>query len=347
MDNDRNFEVPSVFISYSHDNERHKQWVSNLCNNLVSKGIKVIFDEWDPIGKNVQFFMESCTEYDKVVIVCTPNYVMKANNGKGGVGYEKAIITQEIIQDTNYDKCIPIVREKSPSLNVIPKFIGHLKYIDMSNDDKYETLLDKLSDTILGIDVEENQERRELAILQRIRRKILDSKKDRIINSDDDKTIELLDKVLQELGNVRAYGHLEFSYLSRGVVESEIEELKFIIDKLELMAFISVTRSPTFDSCGDPLWIKRIDAIFEKDISFINVIKEQLKPILGDLHRGETIIADKILDCLNDIDKERAKNLILFALEDFESSGSIKLYRDRVLGFPPGALENSTVQKLR
>lgn len=347
MGNDRNFEVPSVFISYSHDNEDHKQWVSNLCNDLVSKGIEVIFDEWNPIGKNVQFFMESCTEYDKVVIVCTPNYVMKANNGKGGVGYEKAIITQEIIKDTNYDKCIPIVREKLSSLDAIPKFIGHLNYIDMSNDDKYETLLDKLSDTILGIDVEENQERRELAILERIRRKILYSKKNSTISSDENKTIELLDKVLQELGNVRAYGHLEFSYLSIDMEESEIEELKFIIDELESMKLISVVRNKTLNIYGDPMWFTRIEAIFEKDISFINVIKEQLKPILDDLHRGETMEADKILDCLNDIDKERANNLILFALKDFESSGSIKLDIDLLLGFPPGDLENSTVQKLR
>ncbi len=346
MDNHRNFEVPNIFISYSHDNERHKQWVLNLCDGLVSKGIQVIFDEWNPVGKNVQFFMESCTEYDKVVIVCTPNYVMKANNGKGGVGYEKSIITQEIIKDTNYDKCIPIVREKSPSLDVIPKFIGHLKYIDMSDDDKYETLLNKLSDTILGIDVEENQERRELAILERIHRKILYSKKDSIINSNDEKTIELLDKVLQELDNVRAYGHLEFSYLSIDMEESEIEELKFIIDELESMKLISVIRDKTINRYGDPIWINRIEAIFEKDISFINVIKEQLKPVLDDLHRGETIKADKILDCLNDIDKERTKNLILFALKVFESSRSIKLYIDEYLGFLPGDLENSTVLKL-
>ncbi len=66
MGNDRNFEVPSVFISYSHDNERHKQWVSNLCDDLVSKGIEVIFDEWNPIGKNVQFFMLSSAPEDVI-----------------------------------------------------------------------------------------------------------------------------------------------------------------------------------------------------------------------------------------------------------------------------------------
>ena len=347
MDNHRNYEIRSVFISYSHDNEDHKQWVLNLCNDLVSEGIEVIFDEWDPIGKNVQTFMESCTEHDRVIIICTPKYVMKSNNGKGGVGYEKAIITQEIIKDTNYDKCIPIVRESSPSLDMIPKFIGHAKYIDMRNDSGYKIELERLVKTILGIDVEENQERRELVIKGNILRKILDSKKDSIINSNDDKTVELLDKVWQELGNVRAYGHLDFSYLSRDTEESDIEELKFIVDQLELMEFISVIRAKTLGSrYGYPIQIRRIDAIFEKDIRFINIIKEQLKPILQDLPRGESMKAEKILDYLNDIDKEKARNLILFALKDFKLSGSIELYIDQYLGSPPGDLKNSMIQKM-
>lgn len=347
MDSDRNFQILSVFISYSHDDKDHKQWVLDLCNDLVDKGIEVIFDEWDPIGKNVQSFMESCTEYDKVIIICTPKYVMKANNGKGGVGYEKAIITQEIIKDTNYDKCIPIVRESSSSVKMIPKFIGHTKYIDMRNDGEYKTNLERLAKTILGIDIEENQERRELVVRENILREILDPKKDSIINSDDDKTIELLDKVLQELGNIRAYGHLDFSFLSIGMEESEIEELKFIINELKSMEFISVKENPTLNSFGDPLWIYRIEAIFEKDIRFKNIIKEHLKPVLRDLPRGNSIKADEILDCLNDINKEKARNLILFALNDFKLSGSIELYIDQcIMGVPPGDLKNSMIVKM-
>ncbi len=347
MDNHRNYEIRSVFISYSHDNEDHKQWVLNLCNDLVSEGIEVIFDEWNPIGKNVQAFMESCTEHDRVIIICTPGYVMKANNGKGGVAYEKAIITQEIIKDTNYDKCIPIVRESSPSLDMNPKFIGHARYIDMRNDSGYKIELERLVKTILGIDVEENQERGELVIKGNILRKILDSKKDSIINSHDDKTVELLDKVWQELGNVRAYGHLDFSYLSRDTEESDIEELKFIVDQLELMEFVSVIRNRTLGSrYGYPFQINRIDAIFEKDIRFINIIKEQLKPVLQDLPCGESMKVENILDYLNDIDKEQARNLILFALKDFKLSGSIELYIDQYLGFSPGDLKNSMIQKM-
>lgn len=347
MSNHENLKPSSAFISYSHDDENHKQWVLKLCNDLSLQGIDVKFDQWNPIGSNVQRFMESCTEHDKVIIICTPNYVIKADAGKDGVGYEKAIITKEIIKDTNEDKYIPVIRKRTLSLESVPKFLGHAIHIDMSDDNGYDLNLERLVKKILGIDIEENLERKELAISKNILRKLLNSKKDSTINSNDDKTVELLDKVLQDLGNVRAYGHLDFSYLSRDMDESDIEEVKFIVDQLESMGLISVIRDKTISRYGNPFQINRIEAIFEKDIRFINIIKEQLKPVLQELPRGESMEADKILDYLNNIDKAKARNLVLFALKDFKLSGSIELYIDQFnMGVPPGDLKNSTIHKM-
>ena len=38
---------PTVFISYSHDNEDHKSWVLKLASDLRSHGVNAILDQWD------------------------------------------------------------------------------------------------------------------------------------------------------------------------------------------------------------------------------------------------------------------------------------------------------------
>ena len=51
---------PSVFISYSHDDQNHKNWVRKLATNLRFHGVDVILDQFDlRIGTDLRFFMES------------------------------------------------------------------------------------------------------------------------------------------------------------------------------------------------------------------------------------------------------------------------------------------------
>ena len=40
-------ENPTVFISYSHDNDAHKAWVLKLATDLRSHGVNAILDQWD------------------------------------------------------------------------------------------------------------------------------------------------------------------------------------------------------------------------------------------------------------------------------------------------------------
>ncbi len=81
--------VPKVFISYSWDNEAHKQWVVEVASTLTENGIYVYFDRYDLYaGKDMMYFMEtSVRNADKVVIIMTPNYKIKAEKRTGGVGY--------------------------------------------------------------------------------------------------------------------------------------------------------------------------------------------------------------------------------------------------------------------
>ena len=89
--------LPKVFISYSRDSEDDKRWVRQLAERLRSDGVDVILDQWDlGLGSDVTEFMEHhLSTSDRVLIICTEEYVRKANTLKGGVGYEHMIITAD------------------------------------------------------------------------------------------------------------------------------------------------------------------------------------------------------------------------------------------------------------
>ncbi|QDK35541.1 MULTISPECIES: toll/interleukin-1 receptor domain-containing protein [Sphingomonadaceae] len=40
-------EAPRLFISYSHDDQAHKDWVLMLATRLVANGVDVLLDQWD------------------------------------------------------------------------------------------------------------------------------------------------------------------------------------------------------------------------------------------------------------------------------------------------------------
>lgn len=106
--------APLVFLSYSHDSAEHKYWAGKLASALRENGVDVIFDQWDVgLGDDLPKFMErGVRESDRVLMVCTENYVTKADEGKGGVGYEAMVVTGELIEDLRTNKFVPIVRQQ-------------------------------------------------------------------------------------------------------------------------------------------------------------------------------------------------------------------------------------------
>ena len=142
-------EHPKVFISYSHDSPEHKQWVLELGTKLVKKGVDTILDQWDLTpGDNFTQFMEvGVRDLDWVLVICTDNYVRRANNREGGVGYEVQIVTAQLVENLGIDKFIPIIRHASGQEKT-PTFLGGRVYIDFTDDsqfnEKFNDLLHKL-----------------------------------------------------------------------------------------------------------------------------------------------------------------------------------------------------------
>ena len=112
---------------------------------LRHNGIDAILDQWDlGPGDDITLFMESgLKNSDRVLVICTGTYVSKANAGEGGVGYERIIVTAELIQDLNTDKFIPVIRQASGEEKT-PTFLATRMYIDLRGESQFETEFDKL-----------------------------------------------------------------------------------------------------------------------------------------------------------------------------------------------------------
>jgi hypothetical protein len=129
-------EEPKVFISYSHDDESHKNWVLQLATRLRSNGVDAVLDKWLKLGNDIASFMErGLEEADKVICVCTETYIKKAEGGRGGAAYEKRIISADLVNDQNEVSIIPLIRNGAKQ---VPTFLKGSKYIDFSDDRFYE-----------------------------------------------------------------------------------------------------------------------------------------------------------------------------------------------------------------
>lgn len=142
--------IPKVFISYSHDSQEHKKWVLDLATRLRNTGIDAIIDQWElKPGDDLPHFMERhLAEADRVLMICTDRYVEKANSGKGGVGYEKMIITADLLTNIDSNKLIPIIRQDGT--HKVPTFLKSKLYLDFSRPGDFEFGYDELIRTIHG-----------------------------------------------------------------------------------------------------------------------------------------------------------------------------------------------------
>ena len=144
-------DVPKVFISYSYDSPEHELWVEQLAKMLRSDGIEAVLDRWylhpgDPI---TEFMEVGIRESDFVLIVCTENYKQKSDARQGGVGYEEAIISSDMLSNSNHRKYIPVVKSRDYS-KAVPTALHSKKYINLSSEDVFSPSYRDLLLTLYG-----------------------------------------------------------------------------------------------------------------------------------------------------------------------------------------------------
>jgi hypothetical protein len=137
-----------IFISYSWDNEDHKNWVKKLAYDLNSR-FNVEFDENLKVGMNPYNYMkQNILSSDYVIIVFTSEYFNKIHTNKDtGVRYEFSIIKDELFRKISIGKYIPILREGTKETS-IPKIMQDAIYVDFSDKDCYVENLKEIKEII-------------------------------------------------------------------------------------------------------------------------------------------------------------------------------------------------------
>ena len=136
--------MKKVFISYAweKDNDVFTNRVRDFALHLHEQGnqdgsLQVSFDLWNLVpGDALTPFMEkTIDETDYVLILCTPKYCRKSDGREGGVGYEGAIMTAELLNSGNQRKFIPVLFGERRKLTEGVSYDEKVKEMDHKSDD--------------------------------------------------------------------------------------------------------------------------------------------------------------------------------------------------------------------
>ncbi|KAA5535101.1 TIR domain-containing protein [Taibaiella lutea] len=129
-----------VFISYTWDNEKHMEWVLRLAKKLEEDMlINVVLDrERMYAGGNLNHFADKhINEADKIIVIFTKEYKVKAVNRRDAAGYEYSIINTIISRNiAAQQKVIPVLKKGSVDAS-IPEFMQAFLHIDFRNPGQF------------------------------------------------------------------------------------------------------------------------------------------------------------------------------------------------------------------
>ncbi len=128
---------PRVFISYSWDSQEHRDWVISLAKMLRANGVETVadFSHVGP-GQDLSAFMEESDRCDRVIVICTENYMHRAADRRGGVGYEHLITTSALMGDLSSNKYVPVIRRTSDATHMPIALRGRM-YVDLSEESDF------------------------------------------------------------------------------------------------------------------------------------------------------------------------------------------------------------------
>jgi hypothetical protein len=141
---DNEVKPAEVFVSYAWGDLDHEQKVLEFTNFLREKGFNAEMDKMISQREttiNFTKMMYTAMQYDKVVVVLSTNYKIKADSFEGGVGAEYALLINDIQE--NPKKYI-LVSFDGFSEHIIPFGLKGNEIVDLSKADGDEKLFRKL-----------------------------------------------------------------------------------------------------------------------------------------------------------------------------------------------------------
>jgi small GTP-binding protein len=135
--------APSCFVSYPWGDAADERWVEVLAHDLVKAGIEVILDRWenDQIGSSVPRFVERIATSDRVLVVGTPGYRAKYDNGEpmGGfvVAAEGDLIGERMLGSEDDKLGVLPLLLKGTKKESFPALLHSRVFADVRDPDEY------------------------------------------------------------------------------------------------------------------------------------------------------------------------------------------------------------------
>ena len=145
----------TVFLSYSHDSDPHRERVLGLSERLRADGINTILDRYVEQGSPPEgwprWMMNGLDAADTVLIICTETYYLRFRGhevpGKGkGVDWEGALITTEMYDARSKTlKFVPVLFSANDA-PFIPEPLRSQTHYVLDSEGGYQALYDALLD---------------------------------------------------------------------------------------------------------------------------------------------------------------------------------------------------------
>ncbi len=140
-----------VFISYSHDSEKHREKVRELMERLQRRGIECDVDllhEIPPQGWS-KWMYKRIEQIKFVLVVCSEAYYQYIGDNKldknGGVDWKGPVITEAIYAKyCRNTPCIPILFSLNDK-DYIPPFLHNMSRYDVSAEEGYDHLYRRIT----------------------------------------------------------------------------------------------------------------------------------------------------------------------------------------------------------
>jgi len=143
-------------MSYSHDDDAHRDWVLQLASRLRANGVDVCLDRWDvTLGGNLAQYMErAADDVYRVIAVVSETYSRKCNDRSGGAGVEAQMLSARLYSELDSGAVIPIIRSNPSNPPALPAFLSGRLWLDFRDAASQEGAYERLLRDIHGVAVD-------------------------------------------------------------------------------------------------------------------------------------------------------------------------------------------------
>jgi hypothetical protein len=133
---DSSSDKKSVFVTYAWENEEHNDKVISFVNFLREKGYDASMDKKESQEQSAtdfnQMMLNGLQNAEKVVVILSKKYKERADNFKGGVGFEYKVILEQLKKHTN--KFIFVSFGLDEHKNIAPVGLGGRDVLNLKKD---------------------------------------------------------------------------------------------------------------------------------------------------------------------------------------------------------------------